>query len=231
MKKYLWDKTLYFLNFLSPSARRQLIAISYLTKHYGHFNSIKTKQSVDSKNNPLPWITYPTIEYLSNIDFSKEIVFEVGSGNSTLWFAKICKKIFSVESEKEWFNKILEKTKNLDNVELIYVENVNDVKNYDNLLNSSIMFVDGLERENALDYLINNFKNLDLKFVIVDNSDRQVIFNKIQEFVKVSGWVDIEFVGFGPINRYIWSTTVIINPNKKIPRLHKHISPIINSFK
>ena len=77
MKKYIWNKFLTILNSVSPEIRKQLISFSYLAKYYGQYNSIKKNESVDANNNPLPWITYPAIEYLGNLDFSKEKIFEV----------------------------------------------------------------------------------------------------------------------------------------------------------
>lgn len=83
MKKYIWNKFLTILNSVSPEIRKQRISFSYLAKYYGQYNSLKKNESVYANNNPLPWITYPAIEYLGNLDFSKEKIFEVGSGNFT----------------------------------------------------------------------------------------------------------------------------------------------------
>lgn len=57
-----------------------------------------------------------TIEKHLNED---TVMFEWGSGESTLHFSKIVKHITSIEHEKQWFDKL---NKNIsDNVELIYV--------------------------------------------------------------------------------------------------------------
>jgi hypothetical protein len=57
---------------------------------------------VDASGDPLPWITYPAIDFLSQFDFSEASVFEWGSGFSTLWWSKRCKQIASVESNSPW---------------------------------------------------------------------------------------------------------------------------------
>ena len=72
MKKIIWDKALHYLNRFFPHIRKQIISFSYLSKYYGQYNSIKKNSPVDSKDNELPWLTYPAIEYLGNLDFSSE---------------------------------------------------------------------------------------------------------------------------------------------------------------
>ena len=42
---------------------------------------------IDKNSNPLPWVTYGFIDFISE-RLNKSIdVFEYGSGNSTLWYA------------------------------------------------------------------------------------------------------------------------------------------------
>ena len=91
---------------------------------------------------------------------------------------------------------------------------------------SDLIFIDGLDREDALDYIIENIDISKIKCIVVDNSEWESVFKKIQQFVEYSKWVDFEFVGFGPINRYVWSTHVLMNPENKIMRKNKSINPI-----
>ena len=156
MKKYIWNKFLTILNSVSPEIRKQLISFSYLAKYYGQYNSIKKNESVDANNNPLPWITYPAIEYLGNLDFSKEKIFEVGSGNSTIWFSKRANKIISLEEDEAWFKKMQEKTKNTINVDLLFIEDRDIEDIYFRANECSVIFIDGLNREKALDYITKN---------------------------------------------------------------------------
>ena len=230
MKKYIWNKFLTILNSVSPEIRKQLISFSYLAKYYGQYNSIKKNESVDANNNPLPWITYPAIEYLGNLDFSKEKIFEVGSGNSTIWFSKRANKIISLEEDEAWFKKMQEKTKNVINVDLLFIEDRDIEDIYFRANECSVIFIDGLNREKALDYITKNIEALDIKCIVVDNSELVSIYEKIQKFVLKTGWVDTEFVGFGPQNRYVWSTTVLTNPKNRVVRKSNRILPIENLF-
>ncbi len=47
-------------------------------------------------------------------------VFEYGSGASTVWLAKRCGEIVTVEHDKPWLDKFQRQTKGFDNVSLLY---------------------------------------------------------------------------------------------------------------
>ena len=51
---------------------------------YGYFESIKVKLPVDKIGGPLPWYTYPAIEYIKQLDLTNKVVFEWGCGNSSV---------------------------------------------------------------------------------------------------------------------------------------------------
>src|SRR5713226_3702266 len=69
---------------------------------YGWLRAWWQGRPVDASGAPLPWITYPAIDFLSQFDFSDASVFEWGSGFSTLWWSKRCKNITAVESNEHW---------------------------------------------------------------------------------------------------------------------------------
>ena len=69
---------------------------------YGWLKSWWRGRPVDTAGKPLPWLTYPAIDFLSQFDFSDATVFEWGSGFSTLWWAERCKQIVTVESSAKW---------------------------------------------------------------------------------------------------------------------------------
>jgi hypothetical protein len=69
---------------------------------YGWLRSWWKGRPVDARGDPLPWITYPAIDFLSQFDFSDASVFEWGSGFSTLWWSQRCRRIASVESNQNW---------------------------------------------------------------------------------------------------------------------------------
>lgn len=69
---------------------------------YGHLHSVRTRSSVDAAGEPIPWYTYPAIEYLRQLDFSDRSVFEYGAGNSTLFWAARAARVVAVEDDEQW---------------------------------------------------------------------------------------------------------------------------------
>ena len=69
---------------------------------YGHLRTVRSRSAVDAGGEPLPWYTYPAIEYLRQLDFSGKDVFEYGSGNSTLFWARRARRVVSVEDDERW---------------------------------------------------------------------------------------------------------------------------------
>jgi hypothetical protein len=97
MKQWSWLPS----NWL-PSLR----AARILWRDYGHVASVRSRLSVDRGGNPLPWYTYPAIEYLRQLDFRARTVFEYGSGMSTLFWASVACRVVSVEDDERWFANI-----------------------------------------------------------------------------------------------------------------------------
>lgn len=52
---------------------------------YGYDLSARTNSCVDADGDPIPWYTYPAIEYLAGLSFTGKDVWEYGCGNSTKW--------------------------------------------------------------------------------------------------------------------------------------------------
>ncbi|MGH9307724.1 MAG: class I SAM-dependent methyltransferase, partial [Vicinamibacterales bacterium] len=67
---------------------------------------MQTKAAVDRSGRPVPWYTYPAIEYLQQFDFSQSRVFEYGSGNSTLFWTERAAQVVSVEDDERWYANI-----------------------------------------------------------------------------------------------------------------------------
>jgi hypothetical protein len=87
---------------LSTSWLPSLKAARVLWRDYAHVQSVKSQRAVDADGNPLPWYTYPAIEYLRQLDFSDKTVFEYGSGMSTVFWAGKAKHVVSVEDDEQW---------------------------------------------------------------------------------------------------------------------------------
>lgn len=65
---------------------------------------------------PYPLLTYSFMDYIENHDVSNFNLIEFGSGNSTLYFEKKFKKLFSFETNEAWYKKINVQVKNTEYV-------------------------------------------------------------------------------------------------------------------
>ena len=189
---------------------RQIKNFNILANIYGQWATIRERDCKDSAGDPIPWYTYPAIEYLMHLNLSGMSVFEYGSGNSTIWWARNALKVHSVEDDSTWLLKIQETiNKGRYSIKYDFKERKEDYVNacvgvYD------ITIFDGKFRSDCVrKYLENSIFGA---MLIFDNSDRYPFsMEKIRRKLK---WVELDFHGFGPINGYTWTTSIFINPAK-----------------
>ena len=68
-------------------------------KDFAIERSMNEKVCLDRDGNPIPWYTYPAIEYLSQFDYSQKKIFEFGTGYSSMYWAKRAQKVISIEDK------------------------------------------------------------------------------------------------------------------------------------
>ena len=59
----------------------------------------------------MPWMTFDAINFLKRILHNRMMVFEYGSGGSSVFFSQFVEKVFSVEHDKGWLKLVEEKIK------------------------------------------------------------------------------------------------------------------------
>lgn len=172
---------------------------------HGHFRSFQEQLPVDMMGQPIPWYTYPAIEYLQQLDFSGFDAFEYGSGNSSLFWSKRCGTVTSVESDRNWYLKI--KEKQYKNQQILfaqdkedYVSQIFDGRKY------PLIIIDGIHRLFCSKAAVQCLAPGGL--IILDNSDWHPL---TAEFLRNSGLIQIDFTGFGPINYYAWTTSIFLH--------------------
>jgi hypothetical protein len=195
------------------SLRRYGSVLKGLVKSYGQWKTIRDSSCVDKSGAPIPWYTYPTIEFLSHLDLKPFKVFEYGSGNSTLWWAARSKQVTSIEDNELWYEKIKYSLKG-QNVEY-HLEK--DRKKYFTFAKNDfqIFIVDGKYRPECSSHIVNLIKKKRERggnsiMLIFDNSDWYP--NTMRFLQEKLGWMQIDFHGFGPINNYTWTTSIFMNP-------------------
>lgn len=197
-----------------PKLLRILLSMNsngYL-KESGWINSFDKQMPIDTNNNPLPWVTYPFIDFISNRLKSEMEVFEFGSGNSTLWYAKKVKFITSVEHDKNWYD-ILKKeiplNVNLYFKELIYGGEYSKISTMPTEY-FDIISIDGRDRVNCMKDSIKALKSDGI--IVLDDSERVQYTEGIQ-FLLDNEFKRIDFWGISPGLFYKKNTTIFYKTN------------------
>ena len=173
----------------------------------GWFNSFKSHKSVDKNGKPIPWFSYPFIDFLTP-RLSKELtVFEFGSGNSTLFFAERVKKVISIEHNKAWY-QIVNKSKP-DNVDLMLTKSDSSIDYLDYLLkmkeDDDIIIVDGLHRNECM---IRACEKLSERGVIILDDSERTEYKEGIEFILKNGFKSLQFWGIAPTVLFKKCTTI-----------------------
>ncbi len=179
--------------------------------------SYERKLPLNCDGLPHPWITYGALDYLLQFDFSTCQIFEYGSGNSSQFWAKRCRQLISVESDEKWAASNRQAA--LPNQRLVYARDEHSyascIAKFDTKF--EVIVIDGDFRPAcaiaALPYLAEN------GMILFDNSDW---FPKTVAFLASKGLTQIDFVGPGPINNYLWATSLFLGQHFRIPRAQRN---------
>jgi hypothetical protein len=180
----------------------------------GWVRSYLEGQSVDRDGNPIPWITYPAIDFLSERLPRLENVFEYGSGNGTRWWAARSIRVRAIEHDFAWYEKMRRVIpRNVD----LYYEDINDGCNYEEKIladqyDYDVIVIDGRRRNNCMAQSLKKIKPSGV--IILDNSDRSEYEEGISHLT-AGGFRKIDFSGFCPIVNFK-SQTAIFYRNQNI---------------
>lgn len=186
--------------------------VSIFEKH-GYKKSLQERACVDIDGNPIPWYTYPAWEYLSQLDFSRKRIFEFGCGNSSLWWASRSQEVISIESDENWYNSRL--NANLPNLRMLLKQEedyYNSILEQDGLFD--VVVIDGFFRDECAKNAVKKLAPDGM--IILDNSDRVSEFREYADaarFLKDANLIQIDFLGFGPLNNYTWATSLFLSKN------------------
>jgi len=183
---------------------------NFLTKS-GWVLSYMTRRSIDAEETPLAWWSYPALTFLKERLNKSMTVFEYGCGYSTLWMAKKCSKVYSVESDAAWYERM--KMVIPGNVEIIHrpqesfaseiSTDERHAKAYD------VVIIDGADRVNCAKQCEYGLK--DDGVIIFDNCGTR--WKEGFEYLMERGWRRIIFQGLAPICTYEVRTAILYRPN------------------
>jgi hypothetical protein len=177
----------------------------------GWFRSFDEQRSVDGAGRPLPFITYPAIEFLRRRLRPDMSVFEFGSGASTLWWAGQVASVVSCEHNADWHRTIAAKVPG--NVTMLYhpLEYGGAYAKAASEFRSrfDIVSIDGRDRVNCA---LNCLDALKPDGVIIwDNSDRKA-YEPGYRFLREHSFRRIDFVGMAPIINDRSATSIFYRP-------------------
>lgn len=208
---YFWCAAFFDINMIY--SKKFLKFIEIWQEDFAIARSMDEKVCVDKKGNPLPWYTYPAIEYLSQFDYHDKTVFEFGCGYSSLFWADRAKKVVSVEDNADWLQKwqnefyrenlsLLFRTEG----EAYYQSILEDSTQYD------VIVIDGKNREECALSAIKALKKGGM--IILDDSDRvntsKEYYQAIQA-LKSANLLQIDFYGFCPLDNYPKTTSLFLS--------------------
>jgi len=131
------------------------------------------------RNPKLPWLTKESIKLLNQLILQTDVGLEFGSGRSTKWLAAICSKLYSVENNKLWFEKVSADLKGYNNVEYFF----GVIDQVDREASSYLSVLDSID-DDSLDFVLNDGRIRDLVAVkslpklkvgglfVLDNAER-----------------------------------------------------------
>ena len=205
----------------SPSIYRLVQNVHTLAFKYGQWRSIRAIVPVRNDGTPLPWYTYPAIEYLSQFDLSDCRVFEFGAGNSSIFWAERAMGVVSVESDAKWFQFVRQRL--MPNQQLLLRETqseyVRALAEQDG--NFDFVVVDGKWRLACAEEAANALP--DGGAIVLDNSDK---YPDVAHRLRDRGFFEIDFNGFGPINNYTWTTSIFLRAQCRLQRNFRAPRPI-----
>lgn len=172
----------------------------------GWLNSMFDGRPVDATGGPIPWFTYPAIDFLEPRVQRNWTVLEWGCGNSTLWWAARAKHVIGVEHDRAWHQLIASEAP--ANATIVLAE---DPDRYANLQDApdagpyDVIVIDGEQRNRCARRAATSVKPDGI--IVFDNSDRKMYRDGLA-FLMDSGWKRLDFFGLIPSYLYRICTSI-----------------------
>lgn len=196
---------------LKPSAWRAPVqAARTLWFDYAHLRSAAQSRPVNAQGDPLPWYTYPAIEYLRQLDWREKGVFEYGSGQSTLFWSSAANRVVSVEEDERWYEPLAKKLP--PNCELIFEP---DLALYPDVITRypdgfDVIVIDGAARGRTR-LKCSRVALRCLKpggLIILDNADW---LPESARVLREGGLLQVDMTGFVPVNGNTQTTSLFFD--------------------
>lgn len=182
----------------------------------GWVKSMKVRKPVNFESQPIPWYNYPAIEFIENKIDRDFVIFEYGSGHSTLWWQRKVERVISVETDPQWFEYIKSQVGRNVRVSLIqdYSSYANEILKYeDNFFD--VIIIDGRNRNRCAENCSSKLKENGM--IIFDNTDREK-YNAGIEFLRSQNFKRIDFYGMTPCYHYKTCTSIFFKRDELLAK-------------
>jgi hypothetical protein len=216
-------------SFLFDPLRASLTALTTpvrFSRVTGHFRSSLARAACTQRGLPLPWYTYPAIDFLTNRDFAGRRVLEFGGGQSTLWWQGRAQSVLTIEGDKDWFDRIKGGMAANVSIHHVPVEPADSLSQIRKLIDMhseqkfDVIIVDGHRRRElaamAFEYLAPNGA------ILLDNAEGYGFYEEVRE----RHCRRVDFYGFAPGVSLRHCTSLVyvddcflLNPDIPIPQL------------
>ncbi len=183
--------------------------------HYGYLRSLVEELPVDNNQCPVPTYTYPAIDYLKKLDFTKSSFFGYNAGLSSLWWAHNAMSVITIETNINIHNYI--GTKGGDNLVTINIH-ADDTDSYSTAIKQESMKFDVIEISGEssascaeqLKELVEAGEQVP-RLIILNNSSMAIDTHKVLS--SFDNYIPVDFCGIGPRANKISTTTFYISTN------------------
>ena len=202
---HLLGRLLISRGLVDRAARQALTHI--VERGWGWRQSLKSEVSADAAGEPLPFYTYPCIAYLDQLDWSDRAVFEYGAGQSTLYWAKRCRFLRSVDNNLDWTRRFAPAVPG--NVSLSFVEDDAFARAIiESPETPDLIIVDGHgHRFDCAGYALERLAEDGA--ILLDNADSHP---ETARRLRDGNLIEVDFVGLKPTELAVSTTSLFLRP-------------------
>lgn len=172
----------------------------------GWLRSLSEGRPVDAGGMPIPWLTYPAIEFLDRIVQPSWRVLEWGCGASTRWWASRVRSVLAIEHQADWAAAVAAGLP--DNAQVLHRPEPEGylaaASEADGPLD--VIVIDGEQRPACA--AMAPARLAPGGIIVFDNSDRRSNATALRDLAEV-GFLRIDFYGLAPCYLYKNCTSVL----------------------
>lgn len=167
----------------------------------GHIT--KWRSSLDPGRNALidqvPWISFAAISFLEKILNKDMMVFEYGTGGSTMFFANRVKRVVSVEHDPAWYRRVLTEIEksHVNNCEIKLFEPILDSACTDKILADPDSYVSGDKNYEGMCFKkyassIDIYPDDYFDVILIDGRSRPACYKHAKNKIKSGGFIILD---------------------------------------